>query len=415
MPVQCERCQKQCVFGIPGTKEALRCGDHRELGDIDVKHKTCQVDSCRKLPSFFILSSINKLEKVCFEHSSKKKAMSKREFSLRKKNQQCILGFFSSISCNLIAIYGFREKNYPISCKSHLSMDPELTYLENFDEKCFVCESKNSCLLKHEEKYYCEQHFPKRSELLTSRRKCSICDPSLYGKTKYLCKDCKFSLMNKDRKEIRFKSYLVGDRRLKPYLKRYPLNHDMIVSTECDSRRRPDFRISIPNKAHILIEVDENNHRSYDHSCECKRISEIVASLSALEIGIPIIFLRFNPDSFVLTSNKGVRKTVSAAKNEEDFNARCEYFLGILLSILECYEKRVPVNEEKNVEIILIKIFDDKTGIEDICWKDLKVFAKESEKMPEKISYLVYEKYSSLFASMYSEEDITSFMGPKGM
>jgi hypothetical protein len=44
----------------------------------------------------------------------------------------------------------------------------------------------------------------------------------------------------------------------------------------------------------IIVEIDENQHRAYDCSCDNKRIMELSQDVGHR----PIIFIRFNPDSY---------------------------------------------------------------------------------------------------------------------
>ena len=57
------------------------------------------------------------------------------------------------------------------------------------------------------------------------------------------------------------------------------------------SKKRPDIYFEL-NKHCIIVEVDENQHKGYDDSCECARINEIVNGIG----GRSLIFIRFNPD-----------------------------------------------------------------------------------------------------------------------
>ena len=59
------------------------------------------------------------------------------------------------------------------------------------------------------------------------------------------------------------------------------------------SKRRPDLLLDLGYQL-LVIEVDENQHESYDCSCENKRIMEISQDLGYR----PIIFIRFNPDEY---------------------------------------------------------------------------------------------------------------------
>ena len=60
------------------------------------------------------------------------------------------------------------------------------------------------------------------------------------------------------------------------------------------SRRRPDLLLDLGSHI-IIVEVDENKHNDYDCSCENKRLMEISQDLGHR----PIVFIRFNPDSYI--------------------------------------------------------------------------------------------------------------------
>jgi len=54
----------------------------------------------------------------------------------------------------------------------------------------------------------------------------------------------------------------------------------------------PDFLIDA-NTHKIVLEVDENQHKSYNEECEKARMINISQTL-----GMPVIFVRYNPDKF---------------------------------------------------------------------------------------------------------------------
>jgi hypothetical protein len=59
------------------------------------------------------------------------------------------------------------------------------------------------------------------------------------------------------------------------------------------SKRRPDLLLDLGEQV-IIIEIDENRHIDYDCSCENKRLMELSQDLQHR----PIVFIRFNPDSY---------------------------------------------------------------------------------------------------------------------
>ena len=68
---------------------------------------------------------------------------------------------------------------------------------------------------------------------------------------------------------------------------------DKRVQDGC-SRRRPDLLLDLGSHV-IIVEVDENKHTDYDCSCEHKRLMELSQDLDHR----PIVFIRFNPDSYI--------------------------------------------------------------------------------------------------------------------
>ena len=59
------------------------------------------------------------------------------------------------------------------------------------------------------------------------------------------------------------------------------------------SKRRPDIFIDLGYQV-IIIEIDENQHISYESICENKRLMEISKDINHR----PLVFIRFNPDSY---------------------------------------------------------------------------------------------------------------------
>lgn len=65
--------------------------------------------------------------------------------------------------------------------------------------------------------------------------------------------------------------------------------YDSVIDSTC-SKKRPDFVIDA-NTHMAVIEVDENGHVNY--KCEENRMKELTQAL-----GMPTIWIRYNPDSF---------------------------------------------------------------------------------------------------------------------
>lgn len=58
------------------------------------------------------------------------------------------------------------------------------------------------------------------------------------------------------------------------------------------SKKRPDVYFEMVKHC-VIVEIDEHQHNTYDDSCECARINEIVNGIG----GKPVVIIRFNPDT----------------------------------------------------------------------------------------------------------------------
>jgi hypothetical protein len=93
----------------------------------------------------------------------------------------------------------------------------------------------------------------------------------------------------------------------------------------------------------IIIEVDENQHT--DYSCEHKRMMLLFKDLG----NRPIVFIRFNPDSYINENNEEIsscfkyHKTtgVPMINNKNEWNNRLE----ILKVTIEKYINNIPEKE----------------------------------------------------------------------
>ena len=116
------------------------------------------------------------------------------------------------------------------------------------------------------------------------------------------------------------------------------------------SRKRPDLLLDLGYQV-IVTEIDENQHESYDCSCENKRLM-----LLSQDVGHrPMVFIRFNPDDYLsgdtkVTScwanNKLGVCTVKKTKVKE-WNERLEALISQIT-----YWSHLENKTEKTVEIV---------------------------------------------------------------
>jgi hypothetical protein len=112
------------------------------------------------------------------------------------------------------------------------------------------------------------------------------------------------------------------------------------------SKRRPDHLLDLGSHI-IIIETDENKHTKYEGLYEITRINEISKDLEHR----PIIFIRFNPDSY---KKNGVkipscwslsRTGILSIKYKKEWEKRLE---TLKIKIQECIEYKT----DKTIEII---------------------------------------------------------------
>ncbi len=123
---------------------------------------------------------------------------------------------------------------------------------------------------------------------------------------------------------------------------------DKRVQDGC-SNRRPDLLLDMGTHI-IIVEIDENKHTDYDCSCEHKRLM-----LLSQDVGHrPIVFIRFNPDSY--TNQEGVLVkscwklnklgVIAVPKNKQDeWSQRIE-------SLTEQIQYWIDNPTEKTIEIV---------------------------------------------------------------
>jgi hypothetical protein len=75
------------------------------------------------------------------------------------------------------------------------------------------------------------------------------------------------------------------------------------------SKRRPDLLLDLGFQV-IIIEIDEYAHSTYDSFCEARRVEQISQDLYHRNI----IFIRFNPDSYIDSSGKKIPSCWSTNK-----------------------------------------------------------------------------------------------------
>ena len=121
-----------------------------------------------------------------------------------------------------------------------------------------------------------------------------------------------------------------------PSLPEYTFTFDKRVDGDACFPRRPDAFLDLLTHI-VVIENDENQHRSYDESCENKRSMQLLVNVALR----PLVVLRFNPDAYRDASGRligscfAVHKGNGAMylKNEADYGNRLSTLIERLATV----------------------------------------------------------------------------------
>ena len=227
-------------------KKAIYCSTHKKDGMIDVKSKKCIQEGC--------------IVKPCFNWDTEKD---------------------------------------PIYCSTHKKDGMiDVTHKRCIQEGCIVRPVFN---LETEKKaIYCYTH--KKDGMINvvdKTCKSNWCNTTVKNKYEGYCLRC-FIHTFPDKpvsRNYKTKEKSVVDYVLQKY-QNFTWYSDKKISNGC-SRRRPDLLADFGYFV-IIVEIDENQHTTYDNSCENKRLMELSQDVGHR----PIVFIRFNPDDYTIDNNK---------------------------------------------------------------------------------------------------------------
>jgi len=310
-----EGCNTIPSYNFPGETRGLYCADHKLEGMIDVKNNTCRHENCDKVAGYSFPG--NKLPEFCLAHKSQE--------MVDVKNKHCTFE-----GCNKIANSGYIGE-HPIRCSSHLvegMINSPRRKCKQKKCKLFACYG-----LKPNCQEYCADHIPNDSYMCLTSRKCKNADKNELClivdvlNSKGLCRECDpedhFKFRKKAKEEL-----------VKNWLDRSEhsdyISYDRTYSEfkDCFGRRyRPDFLFDCETHF-VVLEVDEKQHKGKTYECDFKRMCDIAQSL-----GLPTIFVRYNPDSYLT--------------NKKRYNPREGTRKKYLMSVLSHTKELIPKDESE--------------------------------------------------------------------
>src|SRR3989344_3049686 len=277
-------CSTRPAFNIPGATTARFCKEHAEDGMEDIKNKRCQTLGCRRQPVFNTPGATT--GRFCKEHA---------EDGMEDiKNKRCC-----APGCRTRSYYGtpIRRK---IHCAKHRAPN------EFIVQSCLECrKAATHSASGRFPPVTCETHALATDVALFEAR-CAGCGFEFLLFSDGRCSTCTDTIVRHRKEDAVYEFLRYAEPRQEGSAPRWTLeSRDSRVQGECSSRYRPDFVLDRAGVFKIVVEVDEQQHSSYPEACECKRMRQIFEDFA----GLPVIFVRFNPDVFVDTA--GVRQAVA--------------------------------------------------------------------------------------------------------
>ena len=273
----CKLCnKKRPSFNYIGEKNPIYCSDCQMDSMVNVSCNICEFEDCDENAWYNYENEIK--VKYCKKHSL--------ENMINLKVNLCI-------ECNLIASFNYSNEKDPIYCLTH-KKDKMVNVCHILCKECSNRPSFNYYGEKNP--IYCSIH--KEDTMVNVCHpicKTHLCGTKVSEKYEGYCMIC---FMNLFPDKPITKNYLTKENNVRKFVLESFGDLSWIVDKKIKdgcSKRRPDLLLDLGYQI-IIIEIDENQHITYDSSCEYKRLVDISDDLG----NRPIILIRFNPDDYIL-------------------------------------------------------------------------------------------------------------------
>jgi len=319
---RCELCEKIPNFDIKGGKGRF-CATHKQKGMVDVKHISCEL--CEKRPTFDIKGGKGRF---CATH--------KQEGMIDVKHTLCEL-------CEKRAYYG--KPGHQIS---HCFQHREKGMIRKPNAKCSNCKELAIWGTNWTPKH-CEIHKTEDDENLVERE-CISCNLLYVLDKTNKCENCN--------PESFLTARLAKQNALMDYLDALGLkgaSTDTTVDGGICGKERPDRVYDFGDKF-VILECDEDQHKQRACLCEQTRMINIGQTFG----GIPVYFIRWNPDNYCPESDK---------KNPEIL-AKRHKLCGDLINDIKNNKVKLP----KALVSAIYLYYDEWSSLADEEWKVLSRF-----------------------------------------
>jgi hypothetical protein len=297
------QCNKNPCYNYETESKYIYCSTHKKDNMIDIKHQKCIHEGCKVRPSFNFGDKIKAL--YCGKH--------KLDGMIDIANRRCHVS-----GCLVRPNYNYDNEVTGIYCTSH-KLDGMVDVINN---RCLT----PLCFTQPRHDGYCMRCFM------------------------YTFPD-KPITRNYKTKEFSVVDYITKE------FPEYVWITDKIIQDGC-SKKRPDLLLDLGYQV-IIVEIDENQHKTYECSCDNKRIMELSQDVGHR----PIVFIRFNPDDYISKEGQKVKSCWST--NGNGINIVSQKCKNEWETRLENLKKQIeywttPENKtDKTVEVVQL-YYDEK-------------------------------------------------------
>jgi hypothetical protein len=232
-------CTKRPSYNFPRENTGRFCKKHMLHGMIDVANKRCEHDGCTKRPSYnFPGENKGRFCKTHMLHGM-----------IDVVSKRC-----EDDGCTKQPVYNYPGENTGRLCKTHMLHG----MIDVINKQCQLC-------------------------------------PTIAKNKKYkgYCYRC-FIHMFPDNTIVR--NHKTKERAVADVIRNRFSHIDVVLDKRIEggcSNRRPDIFIDMGTHV-VVIEIDEEQHQSYDCTCENKRLMELFTDCGSR----PFVMIRFNPDAY---------------------------------------------------------------------------------------------------------------------
>jgi ferredoxin-like protein FixX len=316
---------KNPAFNYTGNKKGLYCSAHKEKDMINVKDRTCL--ECGTRPNFNYEGQsqgiyctihkkpnmINVKDRTCLECGTRPNynyegqstgiycANHKKPNMINVKVRTCLE------ECGTQPYFNYEGQTKGIYCAIHKK--PNMINVK--DRTCLECGTRPYFNYEGQTKgIYCAIHKkPNMIDVKNTICKTPLCGTHVQKKYKGYCLRC--FIYNFPNEKVS-RNYKTREKYCADYIiiKLQDPNfiRDKTIDGAC-SKRRPDMFKDLLTHV-IVFEIDENQHKSYDYSCDNRRMMELSKDIAHR----PLVLIRFNPDSYTDKNGNKIKSTFTVNK-----------------------------------------------------------------------------------------------------